>query len=114
MSIKKRLTKSRGAVYDVRLRDASGRVYTRTFGTKREAERFIAEERTDRARGTWIDPRRAADRLEAVAQEWLASNPKKKGSSLSRDRSILDNHILPVLGRHPVAQITPADGSRPW
>ena len=77
MSIAKRQTKGRGAVYDVRLRDASGRVYTRTFRTKKEAERFESTERADRARGAWIDPRRASDKVADVVAEWLVSNPGK-------------------------------------
>ena len=56
MSITKRQTKS-GWVCDVRLRDAAGRVYTRTFRTKKEADRFESTEKADHARGVWIDPR---------------------------------------------------------
>jgi hypothetical protein len=92
MSIVRRQTKSRGTVYDVRLRDASGKVYTRTFQTKKLAARFEAMELADRARGAWVDPRRASDRLADVAAEWLASNPRKKGSSIARDTSIVTNH----------------------
>ena len=101
MSIVRRQTKNRGTVYDVRLRDASGRVYTRTFRTKKLAARFEAMELADRARGAWIDPRRASDRLADVAAEWLASNPRKKGSSVARDTSIVTNHIVPRLARTP-------------
>ena len=112
MSIAKRQTKGRGAVYDVRLRDASGRVYTRTFRTKKEAERFESTERADRARGAWIDPRRASDKVADVVAEWLVSNPGKKGSSLARDTSIVNVHIVPFLGRYPIGDVTPADVQR--
>ncbi len=112
MSIVRRQTKNRGTVYDVRLRDASGKVYTRTFQTKKQAARFEATEMSDRARGAWIDPRRASDRLADVASEWLASNPRKKGSSVARDTSIVTNHIVPALGPYSVGQITPADVQR--
>ena len=96
-------------VYDVRLRDASGREYSRTFVTKKEAEAFEAAERTARNRGTWIDPRLAAVRLDEVAKRWSVSNPSKRPGSLARDRSILDNHILPALGDRPVGSLTRAD-----
>ena len=56
--IKKRQT-TQGARYDVRLRSPDGRVYNRTSRTKREAERYEATERADRARGAWLDPRHA-------------------------------------------------------
>ncbi len=78
MSITKRQTKG-GRVYDVRLRDASSRVYTRTFRTRKEAVRFESTEKADRARGLWIDPRRASDKVADVVAEWLESNPMKKG-----------------------------------
>jgi integrase len=112
MSIVRRKTKNRGTVYDVRLRDASGKVYTRTFNTKKEAGRYEAMQLADRARGAWIDPRKASDRLAEVAAEWLASNPQKKGSSIARDTSIVTNHVIPMLGSYAVGQITPADVQR--
>jgi hypothetical protein len=40
MSIDRRQTKNRGTVYEVRLRKATGQEYSRTFRTKKEAERF--------------------------------------------------------------------------
>jgi integrase len=111
MSITKRQTKS-GWVYDVRLRDAAGRVYTRTFRTKKEADRFESTEKADRARGVWIDPRRSSDKVADVVAEWLESNPRKKGSSLARDKSIVKVHILPLLGKYPIGDVTPADVQR--
>lgn len=77
MSIIKHETKG-GHVYDVRLRDPSGRVSTRTFRTKKEADRFESTEKADRARGAWSDPRRGSDKVADVVAEWLESNPKKK------------------------------------
>jgi integrase len=111
MSIKRRVNK-RGVVYDVRLRDATGKEYSRTFRTRKEAEQFESTQRADRARGTWIDPRRSSDRFGDVAEEWMRSHPAKKGSSLARDRSILDVHVLPQLRDIPVGRITQADVQR--
>ena len=44
---------------EVRLRAPDGQNYKRTFSTKRDAEAFEAEERSDRRRGTCLDPRGA-------------------------------------------------------
>ena len=74
MSIRKRQT-AKGVRYDVQLRDTNGRMYQRTFRTKREAEAYEAKERTDRARGTWVDPRGATIPFSEVAAEWLSSTP---------------------------------------
>lgn len=112
MGITRRMTKRHGPVYEVRLRDALGQEYSRTFRTKKDAERFEATQRADRWRGNWIDPRRASDRLRDVAEEWLVSHPNKKPSSLARDRSALDSQILPALGGVAVGQITQADVQR--
>lgn len=67
MSIHLRLTESGDRRYDVRLRDPSGKTYTRTFRTRHEAETFAADERASRRRGAWLDPRRAETPLREVA-----------------------------------------------
>jgi hypothetical protein len=64
-------TTNMGRRYDVRLRDPDGRVYTRTFATRREAERFEAQEHTDRSRGAWVDPHRGTITLEQWSTQWL-------------------------------------------
>lgn len=96
-------------VYDVRLRDASGKVYNRTFETKREAEAFQDAERTDRRQGRWIDPRLSATPFEEVAARWLDSNPRKRGSSWARDQSIITQHLTPTFAWRPVGSFSPAD-----
>lgn len=111
--IKARVRKRDGRqVYDVRLRGPSGQVYNRTFLTKKEALDFEADERSSRSRGAWIDPRRARTPLRAVADEWLTEDVGKRGGSFARDRSILDRHILPVLGVKAVGAVNRADVTR--
>jgi hypothetical protein len=41
-----------GVVYDVRLRTPDGQSYKRTFSTRRDAEAFAAQERSDDRRGS--------------------------------------------------------------
>lgn len=112
MSIQIRRTASGERRYDVRLRDSTGHEYSRTFRTRKDAERFENTELADRARGNWIDPRRASARFAEVAGEWMVSQPGKKGSSIARDQSIIDNHLVPALGDTPIGQLTPADVQR--
>jgi integrase len=112
MSIEARKLSSGKTVYDVRLRDPDGRAYKRTFRTKREAEAFEAAERTDRARGAWIDPRKAATTFAELATRWLNGNPAKRPTSAERDEAIIRLHLLPELSRRPVGSITPADVQR--
>ncbi|GAC1534653.1 MAG: hypothetical protein NVS3B12_15720 [Acidimicrobiales bacterium] len=109
MSIHPRSTAGGGRRYDVRLRTPSGALYSRTFRTRKEAERFEDTERSARSRGTWIDPRQADTRFAEVAADWLESVPGKKESTISRDISSLNNHLLPALGPVPIGAIGPAD-----
>lgn len=108
MSIHRRETAS-GVRYDVKLRDAEGRMYQRTFRTKREAESYQSQEQTDRARGAWVDPRGAATPFGDIAQEWLTSNPAKRPSGWARDETIVRVHLRPVLDKRPIASITKRD-----
>jgi integrase len=110
--IRVRLTSGGERRYDVRLRDPSGRVYTKTFRTRREADLFEATERASRARGTWLDPSRAEQKLRDAARDWLDSNPAKRPSSVARDESALRVHILPAIGDRAIGALTPSDIQR--
>ncbi len=110
--IRLRWTRSGERRYDVRLRDPSGTVYTRTFRTRREAEAFEVSERASRARGGWLDPRRSEQTLIESTGEWLDSNPAKRSSSKARDESALRVHILPILGDRSIGSLTPSDIQR--
>jgi integrase len=81
-------------VYDVRLRTPDGRVYNRTFATKKAAEAFEEAEKTDRRRGAWVDPRYANMTVKELAARWLGSNPAKRSKTRTRDESIIRVHIL--------------------
>lgn len=110
--IRARNTKT-GRRYDVRLRDPAGRVYTRTFSTKREAEAYAAGEKTDRARGAWVDPRRGAVTLAEWAERWLAQRPQLRVRTRELYRGLLANHILPELGDAELSKLSPSD-VRAW
>jgi integrase len=96
-------------VYDVRLRDPTGRVYGKTFLTRKSAEAWEAAERTDQGRGVWIDPRFASMTVEQMAERWLASNPAKRPSTTARDETVIRVHINPVLGASPIGSVAQPD-----
>lgn len=112
MSIHLRWTLRGERRYDVRLRDPGANTYTRTFRTRREAEAFEVSERASRARGAWLDPRRAEVTLRETATVWLDANPGKRPSSRARDDSALRTHIFPVLGDRTIGSLTPSDIQR--
>jgi integrase len=107
--IKARMLKRTGKrVYDVRLRDPDGNEYSRTFGTKREAQAYEASERTDRRRGAWVDPRLADLTVGEVAERWLASNPAKRPNALATDQSNVRTHLA-VWADRRIGTVTPPD-----
>ena len=112
MSIHLRWTLRGERRYDVRLRDPAGKTYTRTFRTRREAETFEVSERASRARGAWLDPRRAEVTLLETATVWLDANPGKRPSSRARDDSALRTHIFPMLGSRTIGSLIPSDIQR--
>jgi len=106
MSIEARMLKSGRTVYDVRLRDPHGRLYKRTFRTKREAERFRATELTDRARGAWVDPRRGKVTVEQYGRQWLARRPDLRPRTKELYEGLLRLHIFPALGQLEIGAVT--------
>jgi integrase len=108
--IKPRTLKRTGkAVYDVELRDANGRKVTKTFPTKTAARSYETQQKAAKLGGRWVNPHGGGESVSSVAAQWLASDPTKRASSLARDRSILDNHVLPVLGGKQIGAVTRAD-----
>ncbi len=58
--------------YRARYRDPLGRMTSTTFERKADAQRFLAQMETDKARGAWIDPRHAELPLARWSEEFLA------------------------------------------
>jgi integrase len=110
--IKARNAKS-GRRYDVRLRDPAGRVYTRTFTSKREAETFAAREKADRSRGAWVDPRSGTVTLEAWSRRWLTQRPELRVRTRELYEGLLTRHILPELGSVELSKLSPSQ-VRAW
>jgi integrase len=80
-----------------------------TFATRAEADAFLAKVQTEVGQARWIDPAEGKTTVADLASLWLASNPRKRASTIARDRSILDTHVLPVLGKRPLASVTRHD-----
>jgi len=112
VSIHRRVTKSHGVVYDVRLRTPNGRNYKRTFSTKRAAEAFDAQERSDRLRGTWLDPRGAELTFAEWAATWQASPGGKRANTLAKEEEVLRVHLVPSFGHTRLAAVRPLDVQR--
>jgi hypothetical protein len=85
------------------------RIALETFPTKADALAWLSRAEADITRGAWLDPAAGKITLSEPASQWVVSNPMKRGSSRMRDKSILDNHIVAVLGPEAVFRITRLD-----
>lgn len=94
-----------------RYRGPDGRERSKTFDRKVDAERWLAQTETDKARGQWVDP--AAGRLtfEEWWEDWSATVTLR---SSTRDlyAYLARRHLLPVFGRAELARITSTDVRR--
>lgn len=108
-SIDRRRTAKGENRWEVRYRAPDGRERSRTFHTRRDAERFASTATADMLRGAWIDPQHANLTVLELAKRWLDSNPAKRSSTRATDDSQLRVHLLPSLGDRRVGSVSRAD-----
>jgi integrase len=100
-----------------------GRRYSapQTFLTEKDARGWLSLRQADIIRGKWLPPvdaqPAAPQTLGNYSDQWLANRlvdgQPLKDRTREHYRMLLDLHILPVLGKLPVASIT-ADDVRSW
>lgn len=70
------------------------------------ADQFLAEVTVEKATGAYVDPARSRITYSAWAKEhWWPGRPVKRSSTMARDQSILDVHLLPYFGSMRLEQI---------
>lgn len=85
-------------------RDPAGRQRAKTFATKKEARAFLAQVETEKARGSYVDPRAGRVKFAQHAEAWVQSQNYEL-TTATRDASIMRNHVLPRWGTHPLSGI---------
>lgn len=87
-----------------------------TFATKADAQAHLAMVRADRARGTYVDPRRGATPFGDYARRWIESGGSR-GRLAPRTVELYDDllagHLEPEFGALALNRIT-ADRVRDW
>lgn len=106
--IDKRTTRSGEARYEVRLRGTDGKERSRTFRTKKEAERHERAQHAAIDSGLWIDPRAGRVTLTAWSKEWQRTVVHLRPKTRKIYDVNLRNHILPTLGDSELAKLTPS------
>lgn len=99
--------------WQARYHDRAGRSRSapRTFPTRADAARFLAEVRVDLDRGAWFEPTAGRTTFSAYADAWVA-NRRVRGRPLSPRtvdlyQWLLRKHMLPSLGDQRLSQIDP-------
>lgn len=77
-----------------------------TFGTKADAERYLAGVETDQARGRWIDPKLSALRLDEWVARWWSTTTNLRPSTRNRDRGYINRYVLPTFGHRSLGSVT--------
>jgi integrase len=106
--IDRKLTRSGDVRYEVRYRAADGKERSRTFRTKKEAERHERAQKTAMERGLWVDPQKGRVTLEQWALEWQRTVVHLRSSTRRIYDTNLRLHILPELGGYEMGKLSPS------
>ncbi len=95
--------------YRARYRAPDGRERSRTFERRIDAERWLATQAADVARGAWLDP--AAGRLafETWAERWEAGLSNLRPTTRALNVGVLRNHLLPRFRAYRLTDIATSD-----
>ena len=106
--IEKRMTRSGDVRYEVRFRGSDGAERSRTFRTRKEAERYERSQQSALDQGTWVDPRSGRVTLATWCAEWQRTVVHLRPSTQRIYDANIRNHILPDLGAVELGKLTPS------
>jgi len=108
----KRTTATGEKRYDVRTRIA-GRVVTRTFKRRKDADAYATTVAADKLRGVAIDPRRAQVTFTDYAKQWMENREDLAQRTVDLHWWLLRRHIEPTFGTSALADLSPS-AVRSW
>jgi integrase len=111
-TIEKRMRNGK-TTYRVRYRDPAGAQRSKVFARKADAQRFLNETETAKARGTWTDPALGRVLFRDWLGEWWATTTNLRPKTRDRDELLLRRLALPSFGTMPLAAISQRD-VRAW
>lgn len=95
----------RSGKYRARYRDLSGRMRSKTFTRKADAERFVREEAVSLERGAWIDPRSAEMTLAEWTETFMSLARRLADTTQQTYRRDLDRYVLPRFGSYRLGRL---------
>lgn len=105
--VSKRTTARGDSRYDVRTRVA-GRVVTRTFKRRKDADAYASTLEADKLRGVVVDPRRGRVTVEEWCKGWLAQRSDLRPTTRRLYRYLLRDYVYPALGAIELGKLTPS------
>ena len=84
----------------------------RSFGRRRDAKRWEADQLATLDACSWIDPARGRMTFAALAEEWQASRGHLAVRSQETTRFLLDKYVIGEIGAYPISGISAADVER--
>ena len=98
------ISRTSAGTYRAFWRDPSGRQRSKNFGTKRQAKAFLTEVQSQMTKGNYADPNAGRTLFGDHARQWMATW-NAETTTVARDRSIMQNHVLPRWETIPLAKI---------
>ena len=91
--------------WQARLRGPDGRERTASFRLKRDAERWVREQRATLDRGVWVDPVLGRVTVAEWSKRWMATTVHLKEKTAEGYESLLRVHVLPEFGDRELAGV---------
>lgn len=92
-----------------RIATPDGTERSKTFDRKVDAERWLVDQESARARGTWVDPQAGRIFFEDWVEQWRAGAHDTRRSTRARKLGIVENHLIPRFEGWPIAEIRTVD-----
>jgi integrase len=90
--------------YRAYFRDPAGRQRSKTFRTKKEATKFLAEIELTKSQGAYVAPNAGRMLFGEHAERWMTTW-NTEVTTAARDQSIMRTHVLPAWGAVPLGKI---------
>jgi hypothetical protein len=98
------ISRTAAGTYRAFWRDPAGRQRSKNFDTKRQAKLFLTEVQSQMTKGHYADPHSGRILFGDHARQWM-STWNAETTTLARDRSIMNSHVLPRWSATPLAKI---------
>lgn len=95
--------------YVARWKDPDGNRRSKTFRTKSEALRFLAQTEASKIEGDYVDPRRSKMTVAEWAVEFTRLRTRRRPGTVEREQGSLRAHVLPALGKRAMGSVRRAD-----